>query len=559
MNYFERWRFLSTLVLVSILVPASARAQHKLFRFNDAPGAIAHKRLVAEPGIAFYDQPVSVVLTDGGEISYWDGGSFVPMDPSQSQLGMQVGPVYQLKVSSVFRGRVIDVYPTVEMVDRLYPPQGLANRHPVQVVLTQTDIEQANAGNLVTRVIYLENPDTALPYRPSINEQAILDVGRGNDPFHTADRFGRPMAIVRIGSRQPSPNFDGPQYAIPAPMFADNSPPMNHPQFESVSSGCDVCQPVYTCCPEDIQSLPKSRRDEYICDGNDRELPVVVTGDQSLRGLDIEDTVGHFEKADGRKVVAPSNRVCIYAPRFAAVRRILGPNSTTITQRLNVFNERTQLNTSIGNESSSTALQNVQLQLNKATQTPNQFKERTRGVATDNVVKLFGTRHFFKPFEDLQLIRIGDFVESESARLSLGMQSAIAWQSDLAAQITIKNNQPVIVNDVSKVQELISIETETSADFRLCKLASTITAKSGEPVEFTIRFDNIGRTTIREISIVDNLSPRLEYVEKSAECSVEAEFSNTPNDEGSATLTWKIEQPLKVREGGIIRFRCRVR
>ena len=78
-------------------------------------------------------------------------------------------------------------------------------------------------------------------------------------------------------------------------------------------------------------------------------------------------------------------------------------------------------------------------------------------------------------------------------------------------------------------------------------------------VDFTIRFDNIGRDVIGNVTIIDNLSPRLEYIADTAECSIDAEFKTTPNEAGSFTMRWEIDKPLEVRDGGLIRFQCRVR
>ena len=47
---------------------------------------------------------------------------------------------------------------------------------------------------------------------------------------------------------------------------------------------------------------------------------------------------------------------------------------------------------------------------------------------------------------------------------------------------------------------------------RLIKLASCGHAQPGEEIEFTLRFDNIGDQTIGNVTIVDNLTTRLEYV-----------------------------------------------
>ncbi|MEK6250037.1 MAG: hypothetical protein N2C12_17770, partial [Planctomycetales bacterium] len=62
--------------------------------------------------------------------------------------------------------------------------------------------------------------------------------------------------------------------------------------------------------------------DEYLCDGGDKGVPVRVRKDWTVEGLHMEDTIAHFDTLDGRRVVEPSNQVCIYAPRFGSVRRV---------------------------------------------------------------------------------------------------------------------------------------------------------------------------------------------------------------------------------------------
>ena len=91
------------------------------------------------------------------------------------------------------------------------------------------------------------------------------------------------------------------------------------------------------------------------------------------------------------------------------------------------------------------------------------------------------------------------------------------------------------------------------------KQASTIAAKCGEEVEFTISFENIGARRIENVTIMDNLTTRLEYVPDSATCTLEADFSNQRNPADSLILRWDIKQPLELGKSGLIRFKCRVR
>jgi uncharacterized repeat protein (TIGR01451 family) len=117
-------------------------------------------------------------------------------------------------------------------------------------------------------------------------------------------------------------------------------------------------------------------------------------------------------------------------------------------------------------------------------------------------------------------------------------------------------------------------ESPANPKLRVIKVASTQMAKPGDLVAFTIRFDNIGNQTLQKVAILDNLSPRLEYVGSghelhlmpakdyapdTAQSSVEAVFAAQPNEGGSVVLQWQLTKPLEPGKGGIVRFACRVR
>ena len=61
------------------------------------------------------------------------------------------------------------------------------------------------------------------------------------------------------------------------------------------------------------------------------------------------------------------------------------------------------------------------------------------------------------------------------------------------------------------------------------------------------------------MTIVDNLSTRLEYIPDSASSTLDAQFFTEPNGAGSLLLRWEIREPVEPREGGVLRFRCLVR
>ena len=181
-------------------------------------------------------------------------------------------------------------------------------------------------------------------------------------------------------------------------------------------------------------------------------------------------------------------------------------------------------------------------------------------VIADNRVEIRGFQGGFKTYENLRLMKTGYLDNREKGRLSIAIQRAIAWESDVSAQSTTDNLRVNVAKDVREAREAVHVKTEFGRpQLRLVKIASTNVARPGDFVDFTIRFDNVGGQTIGNVTILDNLTGRLEYIADSSECTVEGQFLTEPNEGGSEVLRWEITDPLKPGKGGVIRFRCRVR
>lgn len=303
-----------------------------------------------------------------------------------------------------------------------------------------------------------------------------------------------------------------------------------------------------------------TRSDEYIYDGSDREARVQVDGDWNIYGMDTEDTFGHFDTLDGKRLVSPSNRVDIYAPRFSAVRRVDNLQRAEYSSQVTQVKRKEGTVLSRASDFSSSTKQNVAVDTNESTLKAVGFRDQTRGVVSDNVVQLRGSREAFQPYENFDLMRWGKHSNSETARLEAGMQAAKVWQDNLGLQVFGKKIQPIIVNDTVSLQQIVTVETDDdNAILRVTKVASRIAARPGEEVEFTIRFDNLSARKVGNVTVVDNLTNRLQYVAGTAECSIDAKFIHTDNDASSLTLRWEIDKPLAPGKGGVIRFKCRVR
>ena len=113
----------------------------------------------------------------------------------------------------------IELYPSIEIIDRTYPPPNQRLRFPIVIHLAEDDLRLAIQGHFITKVIYLEDPDNAVPAVEPTNDQSSFDVAEDENPLDIADRIGRPVAILRLGSRLPSING-------PKKSFLYGSPPI---------------------------------------------------------------------------------------------------------------------------------------------------------------------------------------------------------------------------------------------------------------------------------------------------------------------------------------------
>ncbi len=153
--------------------------------------------------------------------------------------------------------------------------------------------------------------------------------------------------------------------------------------------------------------------------------------------------------------------------------------------------------------------------------------------------------------------------QKENFVISQTVQNAIAWSRNDFPIMNASTTASQDANAYTKVQAKVGVEDErqTKGDLRIVKLADRGTAQIGDIVTFTIEFENVGDFDVYDVRIVDNLTPRLEYVPESASHDPEhaGEITIAPNGEGSQILTFTLEQPLKGHSKGSITFEARVR
>jgi hypothetical protein len=166
------------------------------------PGAIGQYQLQRGGPIGGYFQPVEIAAPSGARIALAENGRFGE-GAARVRVGLLIGQVYRLRVTNIPLAAGEEVYPTLELIDRTYPPPGESAAFPIQIEIADDDLRHAMAGRFVVRVTYLEDPQRALPAAAG-PQQEWFDVGPGDDPLLVADTLGRPVAILRMGSRVPA-------------------------------------------------------------------------------------------------------------------------------------------------------------------------------------------------------------------------------------------------------------------------------------------------------------------------------------------------------------------
>lgn len=306
-------------------------------------------------------------------------------------------------------------------------------------------------------------------------------------------------------------------------------------------------------------SYPQLYPDEYVCDGGDRDYPVHYD-DYNRLGLDTEDTVAEFVDSDGTFRVKPSTKVCVYAPRFGAMRTVTGLQADTSIRRIAAANETTY--------GSSVRNRDV-VQYHNQRRGVDRMLVRSRPSGLYNDEHLSGAQQatsiishtkLINTYQDISFLRTGIFVTGEEAWLAERIQAAVAWNRNENPVIAAKIEGGQQVTARFKPMEIIGIEDKrTKGKLRIIKLADVKTAVPGDVVTFTIRYDNLGDLPLTNIRIVDNLSPRLDYVDDSATSDRAGAVTVEDNNEGSLLLTIELDDPLPGKTGGVVTFKTTVR
>ena len=317
-------------------------------------------------------------------------------------------------------------------------------------------------------------------------------------------------------------------------------------------------------CMETIAASPFADifPDEYIFDGGDRNAPAgYVAGQRS--GFDTEDTVAKYKDHTGDARTSPSNRVAVYAPRFGSVRTVTGLQADTKVDKAAGARD----SQSIGNiKTGNAAQENVHDTILSGLESRNRvdgMESATPPMQARRTDSVEQNRKVDEGHEGRYYSSHGSMERHEGFVLQQQIQNAMAWTRDQYPVLTASTTNANQIKATFKVQQTIGLEDErkTKGNIHVVKLADHEMAQTGDTITFTIRFENTGDFDVYDVSIVDNLTPRLEYLSGTASIDAQhpGEVLVEDNGEGSSILTFTLDQPLKGHDRGEITFEARVR
>ena len=531
-----------------------------------------------------YFQPVMIRTPDGTSLAGVTAGQFSERLASPLQVGLLVGCEYRLRIAGIPLHPGRELFPTITLLSRTYPPQGREIEFPIVINLTLEDLELALAGRYITRVIYLENSNVALPVYPGNEEQLSHDI-RGGDPIAVASTLGMPVAIMRIGGRVPPQNngtlspeftFGSPPWVLNRTIAPENTASSAPTQTllntleidpELKSAGQSVLEKRQELQPNAWRpphrtAVPGGRAHEYLVNGNDAGTPAHVEG-WVVHNFGAGDTIAHFDTTDGRVIVEPSNTLHIYAPRFGAIRKIEGLlHEGQITALVAARGQQTSsqnstaMQTSFTEQEASARQARMQDQLHGI-----EGQRRGARVGSTQTLVEYGNFQVVDSGSMVLMQRVFGFEGSTRAQLDRGAMNARAWQGNEGIKVQVNELAPMLATGIEGAAVFFQVRDEQmrTSQLRLIKVASKESAQPGEIIEFTLRFDNIGTQPIGNVTILDDLTGRLEFLPGTAVSSLPAGFVPQPNAGGSFTMRFEITDPLAPGNFGVIQFQCRVR
>jgi hypothetical protein len=135
----------------------------------------------------------------------WDVTGMTPFDSTPLIVpGRQNFPqngLYRMKLTNIPGREGTELYPTIEIGPTTPRTEAFLAHNAIPIQFTEEDFDQVLAGNFVTKVIYLPDPEFQELALAGVETLVSTRLEPGVDPITEADRRGSILAVIRLGNK----------------------------------------------------------------------------------------------------------------------------------------------------------------------------------------------------------------------------------------------------------------------------------------------------------------------------------------------------------------------
>jgi uncharacterized repeat protein (TIGR01451 family) len=563
-----------------------------------------------DPGIVYQPTHLCTRLIVPRGAKLWlyksDGSAIGPGSPSTlAAMRSRARYAFSIDAGEDYRGQKF--FGTIDVIRGPRFPRDVDPRTAaIPIVFTDEDLIQLSRDRGLVKYIVLEDPELALDY-PSTEEQPIrYDATFDPDAVERAKKLGKILIAVYLGNRVPNREErsgitqDGTlllsksisvvdakgeaREVLPEFVSAEKFPsgPIEKVSFgchggscspgalssETKESGTGECGAGEGCGPSsgpgvdpvNLLNNDSTRNFEYLCDGGDRRPRVGWVAGGQIINIDPEDTIAEYRTEYEGKRLTASNRICIFAPRYVEVRVVqmldgydgsIGYAAMIRDRKADAFVAESRGHEQRVYRAAELVRQEKRIKGIEGTQWAGDFYEvrvlagYEQALGWASMTGLVGL-HQISDAAAPEILKRTAFAETLTLERMPEVMAMVAGTGELVARWETKELRRV---DVRPGNSLLVIE----------KSADKSTAKVGEEVTFVIRYTNKGTQPITNITIVDSLVTRLDYVPESADSDRPAVFTTRVNSADSVELRWEVKDPLPPGQAGLVKFTCRIK
>ena len=169
--------------------------------------------------VLFNSPDTMEIRYDARGYGYFDSTPMVT--PARNNFSL--GGLYRLKLTNIPGRAGVELYPTLEITPPTPRTGAYLAHNAIPIQFTDEDFDQVLAGNFVTKVIYLPDPEFQELALANVATLVSTRLDPGVDPIVEADRRGAILAIIRVGNKDMempgmNPGFPPPGYGADPSM-----------------------------------------------------------------------------------------------------------------------------------------------------------------------------------------------------------------------------------------------------------------------------------------------------------------------------------------------------